>query len=110
MTSKFTVSPAAQREYRILEGSRPSGAEAAARDALRKAHASSGSSSVHVTSRDGGWAVKSAGSARASSIQPTKAKAVAVARTKASSQGGRVIEHGKDGKIVKNTKPSSPKK
>jgi hypothetical protein len=110
MTSKFTVSPAAQRDYRILEGARPSGAEAAARDALKKAQASNGSGTVHVTARDNGWAVKSQGSARASSIQPTKAKAVAVARTRAGSQGGRLIEHGKDGRILKNTKPSSAQK
>ncbi|MGD0862940.1 MAG: DUF2188 domain-containing protein [Candidatus Limnocylindrales bacterium] len=105
MTSKFTVSPAAQSDYRILGGTRPSGAEATARAALQKAHASGRSGSVHVTSRDSGWAVKSEGSQRAASIQPTKAKAVAIGRAKASGSGGRLIEHGKDGKIVRNTKP-----
>jgi len=83
MTSRFTVSPAAQRDYRILGGAKPSGAEAVARNALKQAKASSGSSSVHVTARDNGWAVKSAGSVRASSI-----------------------EHAKGGKIIKNTKPA----
>lgn len=106
MTSKFTVSPAAQRDYRILGGAKPSGAEAVARNALTQAKAGSRPSSVHVTARDNGWAVKSAGSVRASSIEPTKSKAVATARAKASSQGTRLVEHGKDGKIVKNTKPS----
>jgi hypothetical protein len=110
MTSKFTVSPAAQRDYRVLGGARPSGAETLARAALQKAHSSNGSDSVHVTSRPNGWAVKTEGSQRASSIQPTKAQALSAARVKASGQGGRVIVHGTDGKIVTNTKPAAKRK
>jgi hypothetical protein len=60
---------------------------------------------VHVTARDDGWAVKTEGRQRASSIQPTKVKAVAVGRAKASDQGVRLVEHAKDGRIIKNTKP-----
>jgi hypothetical protein len=102
--SKFVVSHPAQREYRVLGGDRPSGASQAARSAWDKAERST-SGSIHVTPRDGGWAVKKAGSAKASTVQPTKAQAIAVAKTKAAATGSRLIEHGTTGKITKNTKP-----
>jgi hypothetical protein len=36
--SKFTVSPPAQHEFRILGGTRPNGSEALVREALEAAH------------------------------------------------------------------------
>lgn len=110
MTStKFAVSPAAQRDYRVLGGSRPSGANASARAALAKAHASRAPAAVHVTQRKDGWAVKTEGRDRAATIKATKAEAVSVAREIAGSQRARLIEHGAEGRIIKNTKPA-PKK
>lgn len=107
--SKFAVSPAAQREYRVLGGSRPTGANSTARAALAKAHASRSPAAIHVTQRKDGWAVKTEGRERAAMIKPTKAKAVNVAREIAGSNRARLIEHGTDGRILRNTKPS-PKK
>ncbi|HEY5473863.1 MAG TPA: DUF2188 domain-containing protein [Candidatus Limnocylindrales bacterium] len=104
---KFTVSPAAQREYRVLGGTKPSGANAAARGALEKAHAARKPEAVHVTRRDSGWAVKTEGRERAASVQPTKAQALEAARDKAAAQGARLVEHGRDGRIIKNTKTLS---
>lgn len=101
--SKFVVSHPAQRDYRVLGGDRPSGASQAARSAWDKAGAPP--AAVHVTPRSGGWAVKTAGSAKASTVQPTKAKAVAIGKTKAAQAGSRLIEHGSTGRITKNTKP-----
>lgn len=109
-TRKFAVSPVAQRDYRVLGGTKPSGADAAARAALAKAHASRQPSAVHVTQRKDGWAVKTEGRERATTIQPTKAQAVHTARERAGSQGARLIEHDSGGRISKNTKPISKKK
>ena len=107
MTSpKFTVSRAAQRDYRVIGGKRPSGAEGVARDALTKANAARTPPAVHVTHRKDGWAVKTEGRERAASIEPTKAKAVNEARKTAGDRGARLIEHGSDGRISKNTKPN----
>ena len=102
---KFEVSPVAQRDYRVLGGTRPSGASAAARSALASAHKGRQPDAIHVTPREGGWAVKAEGRERASIIKSTKAQAVDAARQRAGAQGARLIEHGTDGKIVKNTKP-----
>lgn len=107
MAGKFTVSRAAQRDYRVLGGSRPSGADATARDALDKARASRRPEAVHVTKRSDGWAVKTEGRERAATIKPTKIQAVDAARDAARKRGARVVEHGIDGKIHKNTKPKS---
>jgi hypothetical protein len=106
--SKFTVSAPAQRVYRVLGGDRPSGEYEAARAAWNKAGRAT-PAAVHVTRRADGWAVKVEGNARASTIQPTKAKAVAIGKAKAGNQGTRLIEHATDGKIAKNTRPT-PKK
>lgn len=108
-TSKFTVSPRAQGQYTVLGGRKPSGSKAAAKAALAKASASRRSAAIHVTPRENGWAVKTAGTERAASVQPTKAKAVSAARKMAASQRSRLIEHGGDGRIVKNTKPKQTK-
>ena len=103
--SKFAVSPVAQRDYRVLGGTRPSNANAAARTALSIAHKGRAPDAVHVTPRKDGWAVKSEGRERAAAVTPTKAQAVDIARKQAGAQGTRLIEHGADNKIVKNTKP-----
>ena len=106
MSSQFRVSRAAQNEYRVLGGERPSGASAAARAALDKAHSARSGSSIHVTPRpDGSWAVKKAGGERASTVQPTKAKAVAIGRAQAGAQKVRLVEHDQAGKIARNTQP-----
>ena len=102
---KFAVSPVAQRDYRVLGGARPSDANAAARAALAKAHKLHPPDAIHVTPRKDGWAVKSEGRDRAATVKPTKAQAVDAARRQAGAQGARLIEHGADGRIVKNTKP-----
>ena len=38
MASKFTFSPAAQKEFKVLGGQRPTGANARAKEALENAH------------------------------------------------------------------------
>src|SRR5438128_756212 len=93
---KFTVSPRAQRDYRVLGGGKPSGADAAARAALAKAHSSRPPDAVHVVKRDRGWAVKTAGRERESSIQPSQGDAIDTARGQAANLGGRLIVHGED--------------
>lgn len=104
---RFQISPAAQREYRVLGGMRPSGADAVARAALAKAHASRKPAAVHVTHRKVGWAVKTEGRDRAAAVKPTKAKAIDDARKRAASHGARLVEHDMHGRITKNTKPKS---
>jgi hypothetical protein len=106
VAKKFAVSPAAQRDYRVLAGGKPGGANAAARSAIEKARANRKPDAVHVTKRDAGWAVKTEGRERAASIEPTKRKAIAEARTTAAKHGARLIEHAADGKILHNTKPA----
>jgi hypothetical protein len=107
---KFAVSPVAQRDYRVLGGTRPSDANAAARAALASAQKLRAPDAVHVTPRKDGWVVKSEGQDRAAAVKPTKAQAVEIARKTAGAQGARLIEHGMDGRIVKNTKPVSGRK
>jgi hypothetical protein len=107
---RFAVSPVAQRDYRVLGGTRPSDANAAARAALASAHKLRQPDAVHVTPRKDGWAVKLEGRDRPAVVKPTKAQAVEVARQTARAQGARLIEHGTDGKIVKNTKPVTGQK
>jgi hypothetical protein len=106
MARKFTVSPAAQKDYRVLGGVRPSGAGATARRALEDARAARPPDAVHVTKRADGWAVKKAGAERASTVKPTKSAAIDAGRTAAAKQGARLIEHGRDGRIIRNTKPT----
>jgi hypothetical protein len=106
--SKFSVSRPAQRTYTVLSGGRPTGAHSTARAALSKAHASRKPAAVHVTPRKDGWAVKTEGRERASSVESTKAKALDEGRKAAADRGGRLIEHSTDGRIVRNMKPSPP--
>lgn len=53
----------------------------------------------HVVPRDKGWAVKSEGSSKASTIKPTQQKAIESAVKIAKKEGSEVVIHGKDGKI-----------
>lgn len=53
----------------------------------------------HVVPKDGGWAVRSAGSTRASSIHDTQKDAVDKARERAQKEGSELVIHGRDGKI-----------
>jgi hypothetical protein len=108
-TRKSSVSPPAQRDYRVLGGTRPSGADAVARAALSRAKSAAPKPAIHVTKRERGWAVKTAGSERASAIEPSKAVAMRTARASAAKRDVRVVEHGRDGKIVDNIKPRKPK-
>ncbi|HMN23355.1 MAG TPA: DUF2188 domain-containing protein [Ignavibacteriaceae bacterium] len=53
----------------------------------------------HVVPRKDGWAVKSEGSSKASTIQPTQTKAIKEAVKVAKNQKSEVVIHGRDGKI-----------
>ena len=106
MSKKFQVSRAAQRDFRVLGGSRPSGSEATAREALALAKSNRQKDAIHVVPRKDGWAVKTEQRERAASVTPTKAKAVEAARVQARAQGARLIVHGSNGRILNNTKPA----
>lgn len=54
---------------------------------------------VHVTKRDGGWAVKTEKSERAVKITETQKEAIEIARKIAQNQESEVVIHGTDGKI-----------
>ena len=55
---------------------------------------------VHVTPRKGGdWAVKKAGTQRASSVHERKSDAVKVARETARKEQSELVVHNNDGKI-----------
>jgi hypothetical protein len=107
---KFKVSKAAQRDYQVLGGTKPLSDNMAMRGALEKAYRQRTPDAIHVTHRESGWAVKTEGRERAASVQGTKSKAVEAARTQAAVHGARLVEHGKDGRIMKNTKPVSKAK
>lgn len=63
----------------------------------------------HVVPSSGGWAVKSAGSKRATKVFSTQKEAIAAARGTAKRQGSELLIHGRDGKIRdKNTYGSDP--
>lgn len=53
----------------------------------------------HVVPHKGGWAVKGEGNSKATSIQPTQAKATEVARGIAKNQESELIIHRPDGRI-----------
>lgn len=52
-----------------------------------------------VPNSSGGWAVRKAGSSRASKTFDTQSAAIATARTLAKKQGTELYIHGRDGKI-----------
>ncbi|MBL0208783.1 MAG: DUF2188 domain-containing protein [Propionivibrio sp.] len=53
----------------------------------------------HVVPSGNDWAVRGAGSSRATEIVPTKVEAVSRAREISRNQGTELIVHGRDGKI-----------
>ena len=53
----------------------------------------------HVVSHEGGWAVRAAGSRRASSVHSTQAEAINAAREIARNQGSELFVHRRDGRI-----------
>jgi hypothetical protein len=53
----------------------------------------------HVVPHKGGWAVKGEGNQRATSIQPTQAKATEVAKAIAQNQKSETVVHRPDGRI-----------
>lgn len=53
----------------------------------------------HVVPHDGAWAVKGAGSARATAVVNTQKKAIERARDIARNQGTELLIHGRDGRI-----------
>lgn len=64
---------------------------------------------VHVTKRDNGWAVKTAGSEKAVKITHTQKEAIEVGKSIAQNQKSELIIHGTDGKIrEKNSYGNDP--
>ena len=53
----------------------------------------------HVVPRANGWAVKGAGSSRATAVHPTQAKATDHARSIAQNQQSELLIHGRNGRI-----------
>jgi hypothetical protein len=53
----------------------------------------------HVVPHPRGWAVKSAGSKRASSVHRTQARAIKAARRNAINRGSEMLIHGCNGRI-----------
>ena len=57
------------------------------------------SKNQHVVPHKGGWAVKGAGSQKASSVHSTQKSAIDTARAIAKNQGSELLVHGKNGQI-----------
>ena len=53
----------------------------------------------HVVRHKDGWAVRGAGSQRATSVHPTQQEAIDTAREIARNQGTELFIHGRDGRI-----------
>ena len=53
----------------------------------------------HVVPHEDGWAVRGAGSRRASSVHPTQEAAIGAGRAIARNQGSELYIHGRDGRI-----------
>lgn len=53
----------------------------------------------HVVRHKDGWAVRGAGSQRATSVHPTQQAAIGTARKIARKQGTELFIHGRDGRI-----------
>ncbi len=56
-------------------------------------------SNQHVVPKDGGWAVRKQGAARATKVFGTQTEAVAFARNVAKRNSGELFIHGADGTI-----------
>lgn len=64
---------------------------------------------VHVTKRDNGWAVKTAGSEKAVKITSTQKEAIELGKSIAKNQQSELIIHGTDGKFrEKNSYGNDP--
>ena len=55
--------------------------------------------SIHVTPRNGKWAVRSAGKAKAGKGVSTQKEAIDIAKERAKRDGGEVYVHGRNGRI-----------
>jgi len=65
--------------------------------------------SQHVVPRDGRWAIKGAGSSRATKVFSTQREAIEAGRDIARRQGSELLIHGRDGRIrEKNTYGKDP--
>lgn len=65
--------------------------------------------SRHVVPHKEGWAVKTSGASRASSVHKTQEKAIAAARTSSKADRSELFVHGKNGQIrEKNTYGHDP--
>ena len=53
----------------------------------------------HIVPHEGGWAVRGAGSSRASSVHTTQSEAISAGREIARHQGSELFIHGRDGQI-----------
>ena len=53
----------------------------------------------HIVPHDDGWAVRSAGSRRASSVHTTQEEAISAGREIARNQRSELFVHGRDGRI-----------
>lgn len=63
----------------------------------------------HVVPRESGWAVKGAGSTRATRVFPTQREAIDAGREIARRKGSELLIHGRDGRIrEKNTYGKDP--
>ncbi len=58
-----------------------------------------GKRNQHVVPHDDGWAVRGAGSQRASSVHRTQREAIDAGREIARNQGTELLIHGRDGQI-----------
>lgn len=63
----------------------------------------------HIVPRDGRWAVRGAGSKKATKVFATQAEAIQAGRDIARRQGSELLIHGRDGRIrEKNTYGKDP--
>ncbi len=53
----------------------------------------------HVVPHDNGWAVRGAGSQRATSVHSTQQQAIDAGRTISQNQGSELLIHGRNGQI-----------
>ena len=68
------------------------------------------SKNVHITKRDRGWAVITAGSEKAAKVVDTQKKAIEIGKLIAQNNKSELIIHGIDGKIrEKNSYGNDPK-
>jgi Uncharacterized protein conserved in bacteria (DUF2188) len=54
---------------------------------------------IHVVARIGGWAIRSEGHSRATSVHSTQKEAVEAARALAKKAAGALVIHGRDGRV-----------